>query len=101
MAMQNCMDPPCGRSAMPQYLEPIDAGADILNCLISFALPQIHNLHASRILGYCGTYEQYCLLGYNPVSSVENQPTFRTNVARDQYEANSTRSCFLSHASRI
>jgi hypothetical protein len=35
-----------------------------------------------RILGYrCGGYEEFHLLGYNAVCSVESQTTFRSNIS--------------------
>jgi hypothetical protein len=39
-------------------------------------------IYEDRIGGsHSGGYEEYCLLGYNAVQSVECQSTFRRNIA--------------------
>jgi hypothetical protein len=52
---------------------------DVHNCLIICSLL---NNDLSRISGsHSGGYEEYHLMGYNAVYSVECQPTFRRNIS--------------------
>jgi hypothetical protein len=40
-----------------------------------------HTSFVNLIQEYIPCFEEFCLLGYNPVYSVESQPTFRRNMS--------------------